>query len=66
MQPGKPYNRLTDTVTPDNCDREPVHTPGCINPHGTLLTCSWEEGVILQCATNVGLVTDKKPAELLN
>ena len=27
------------TVTLDNCDREPIHVPGSIQPHGCLLAC---------------------------
>lgn len=27
------------TVTLDNCDREPIHIPGSIQPHGCLLAC---------------------------
>ena len=28
---------VTGTVSLDNCDREPIHIPGSIQPHGALL-----------------------------
>lgn len=32
-------------VTLDNCEREPIHIPGAIQPHGVLLACRQNEGL---------------------
>lgn len=36
------------------CDREPIHLPGSIQPHGLLLVLSEPEGVVVQASANVG------------
>ena len=40
-------------VTLENCDREPIHIPGAIQPHGILLTLSEPDLVIRQVSENV-------------
>jgi two-component system, chemotaxis family, sensor kinase Cph1 len=55
------------------CDREPIHIPGSIQPHGALLVASPEGGTILQAAgdtarlagTEVGDLLDRPVAEIL-
>ena len=39
-----------------NCDREPIHIPGAIQPHGALLALREPELVVLQASDNVGAV----------
>jgi two-component system, chemotaxis family, sensor kinase Cph1 len=47
-----------------NCDREPIHIPGAILPHGALLVVSSKSFDIVQCAGDlVGLLG--KPADAL-
>lgn len=41
------------TVTLDNCDREPIHIPGSIQPHGVLLACTLPDLVILQASESL-------------
>jgi two-component system, chemotaxis family, sensor kinase Cph1 len=40
------------TVDLTNCDREPIHIPGSIQPHGALLVLEDESLRILQCGAN--------------
>jgi light-regulated signal transduction histidine kinase (bacteriophytochrome) len=35
------------TVDLTNCDREPIHIPGSVQPHGCMLVCD-EEAVIIR------------------
>ena len=36
-----------------NCDREPIHIPGSIQPHGVLLVMTEPELVVMQVSENV-------------
>ncbi|MDZ8024325.1 MAG: ATP-binding protein [Nostoc sp. DedQUE11] len=49
-----------------NCDREPIHIPGYIQPHGILLVLKEPELTILQCSNNTYSLIDIKPEQLLN
>jgi light-regulated signal transduction histidine kinase (bacteriophytochrome)/CheY-like chemotaxis protein len=40
-----------------NCDREPIHIPGGIQPHGAMLVASPEDFCILYASANAGAVT---------
>lgn len=62
----QPYNQLTSSVTLNNCDREPVHIPGCLMPHGTLLACRFEDGRITQGACNLEQVLGISLEKLLD
>ena len=42
----------SQTVDLTNCDREPIHTPGSIQPHGCLLVCDPEAVVIRRYSSN--------------
>jgi len=35
-----------------NCDREPIHTPGSIQPHGAMLICDPNTGIIIRSSAN--------------
>ncbi len=48
-----------------NCDREPIHIPNLIQPHGVLLGVSREEYKILQVSLNTEEMLGIKPQELL-
>ncbi len=45
-----------------NCDREPIHIPGSIQPHGCLLACDMEISHVLRHSANsadmLGLASD--------
>ncbi|GGJ26739.1 ATP-binding protein [Deinococcus roseus] len=48
-----------------NCDREPIHTPGVIQPHGALLVMQ-EDFRIVQVSANVQEVLGLRPEDLLD
>lgn len=37
-----------------NCDREPIHIPGSIQPHGCLLACDGSVGIVRRHSANAG------------
>lgn len=43
----------TTAVDLTNCDREPIHIPGSIQPHGCLLVCDGTGSIILQRTENL-------------
>ncbi|MGN7489641.1 diguanylate cyclase domain-containing protein [Paenibacillus sp. SAF-054] len=55
---------LKESINLTNCDKEPIHIPGRIQPHGMLLAVTLEEDhKIVQCSINVdefiGISSDK-------
>jgi Bacteriophytochrome (light-regulated signal transduction histidine kinase) len=42
-----------DPIDLTNCDREPIHIPGSIQPHGVLLVMTEPELVVIQVSENV-------------
>jgi light-regulated signal transduction histidine kinase (bacteriophytochrome) len=61
---------LTDTLPdtgPDitHCDREPIHIPGSIQPHGALLALSRDGGTIVQASANSAEWLGAAPEALL-
>lgn len=49
-----------------NCDREPIHIPNLIQPHGVLLAVSADDYRILQVSLNTDQMLGIEPQELLN
>lgn len=49
-----------------NCDREPIHIPGSIQPHGALLALSEPELKIVQVSSNADSCLGFHPQQLLN
>jgi light-regulated signal transduction histidine kinase (bacteriophytochrome) len=47
---------IVDIATPDleACDREPIHIPGAIQPHGALFVMRAADLVVVQASTNTG------------
>lgn len=45
-----------DKVDLTNCDREPIHIPGSIQPHGALLACDANAAMVLRHSANVPAV----------
>jgi chemotaxis family two-component system sensor kinase Cph1 len=52
-------------VTLINCDQEPIHIPGSIQPHGVLLVLSEEDFTIKQISANTVSVLKRKADALL-
>jgi light-regulated signal transduction histidine kinase (bacteriophytochrome) len=57
---------MTDeTVDLTNCDREPIHIPGLIQPHGILLVLQDPTLEIIQVSSNTQEVISRQPQQLL-
>jgi light-regulated signal transduction histidine kinase (bacteriophytochrome) len=57
---------MTDqSVDLTNCDREPIHVPGFIQPHGVLLVLQVSTLEIIQVSTNTKELLNCPPQELL-
>ncbi|MFN3867439.1 MAG: GAF domain-containing protein, partial [Hyphomicrobiaceae bacterium] len=58
---------LTDVETVDatNCDREPIHIPGSVQPHGVLLACSAHDWIITHASANSADIFRKKAERLI-
>ncbi len=41
-----------ETIDLNNCDREPIHVPGAIQPHGCLLACDVRASTVLRHSEN--------------
>ncbi|MBV9879321.1 MAG: hypothetical protein JO180_02445, partial [Gemmatirosa sp.] len=59
------------TLSPDapvdltNCDREPIHIPGAVQPHGVLLVLREPDLAIVQVSANAGACLGAPPDRLL-
>jgi chemotaxis family two-component system sensor kinase Cph1 len=62
---GGPYSIKRHGVTITNCDMEPIHTPGCIQSHGTLLVLRPADMIILQASENTEAWLGQPPGRLL-
>jgi len=56
----------SETVDLTICDREPIHIPGSIQPHGFLLILREPELKIIQVSENTAEFIGKQPKNLLN
>jgi light-regulated signal transduction histidine kinase (bacteriophytochrome)/ActR/RegA family two-component response regulator len=54
-----------NNVDLSNCDREPIHIPGSIQPHGVLTACVGEALTIVQVSANVDTFFGAPPADVL-
>ena len=55
-----------DSVDLTNCDREPIHIPGAILPHGAILVLECETLRVLQAAGDLAGLLGQPLSELLN
>ena len=62
-QPNTPFRAPVDL---SNCDREPIHIPGSIQPHGVLLVLRPEDLQIMQISANCERWLGKAPTVLLH
>ncbi|GBE94849.1 ATP-binding protein [Nostoc cycadae] len=53
------------TIDLTNCDREPIHIPGLIQPHGVLLVLQDSHLEIMQVSNNTRKIIGYQPEELL-
>lgn len=53
------------TVDLSNCDREPIHIPGSIQPHGMLLVLQPDSLTIIQVSNNTQELIARQPEDLL-
>ncbi|TCJ18638.1 GAF domain-containing protein [Flaviaesturariibacter flavus] len=53
-----------DQATLANCESEPIHIPGSIQPHGVLLGLD-PQGIIRYCSANVAGFSGREPSALL-
>lgn len=60
------YSSLDEAVNLTNCDREPIHIPGMIQPHGVLLVLGEPELRISQVSENAPEILGIAPGELLD
>jgi chemotaxis family two-component system sensor kinase Cph1 len=60
-----PYSIKRHGLTLDNCDSEPVQTPGCIQSHGALLVLRITDLTVLQASENTADVLGAPAAGLL-
>ncbi len=58
LAPGEP-------VDLSNCAREPIHTPGGIQPHGAVLVARLTDLAIVQLSSNTEAILGSSPDELL-
>lgn len=49
-----------------DCDKEPIHIPGLIQPHGMLFVISKENFIIEQVSANIELYLGLEPDDILN
>jgi light-regulated signal transduction histidine kinase (bacteriophytochrome) len=59
------YSIKSGEVTLTNCDREPVHTPGCVLPHGALLVLRRADLTVVQASANTAALLGATPEALL-
>lgn len=61
MDDGAKGGHLTDPDPLDVCNREPIHIPGAIQPHGALLVLEEESLAVLQASANFTDFTGQAP-----
>jgi len=54
----------TDPVDLTNCDREPIHIPGSIQPHGCLLACDGSVGFVRRHSRNTAAMLGLEGVEI--
>ncbi|MDY3552962.1 GAF domain-containing protein [Gemmata sp. JC717] len=62
---GQPYSIKRHGVTVQNCDSEPVQTPGCIQGHGALLALRPTDLTVLQASENTDRILGRSAGSLI-
>ena len=60
------FTKIDSNIDLTNCEREPIHTPNLIQPHGVLLAVSLDEYQILQVSLNTTEILGIEPKKLLD
>ncbi len=63
--PGGPSDRPGATVDLTNCDREPIHIPGAVQPHGVLIVLREPDLTVTQVSRTSAAVLSQPPESLL-
>lgn len=58
-------NSATKTVDLTNCDREPIHILGQVQPHGIVFACGVEDWRILHASQNTDWFFGRSAADLI-
>ncbi len=58
-------NTVSQTIDLTDCDREPIHIPGLIQPHGVLLALAEPELKIVRASHNTDVLFGKTTAQML-
>ncbi|MBM6596561.1 HWE histidine kinase domain-containing protein [Microvirga pudoricolor] len=66
MIPSTDPASLVPSVDLTNCDREPIHIPGAIQPHGCLLVCTLPDWTIAHASLNAPDILKRPLEEILN
>lgn len=53
-----------EVATLANCESEPIHIPGAVQPHGVLIAVN-RQGLVSLCSANCSLFFGRPPSELL-
>ena len=61
-----PFSATTEIANLNNCDREPIHNPGYIQPHGVLFVIAEPDFEIVQVSTNTLQWLGRAAEEFLN
>ena len=61
----EPVLRQNSAVDLSSCDREPIHIPGSIQPHGCLFAVRDSDLIVLQVSANVHQFFGEPPDEVL-
>ena len=56
---------LGQPITTNNCDREPIHIPGLIQPYGFLLCLNEHSHLIVQASANTKALLNQTPEQLI-
>lgn len=54
-----------EPVDPGVCEREPVHTPGAVQPHAVMLALDPDTLEVQACSDNVSDATGREPASII-
>jgi len=57
--------QLAASVDLTNCDREPIHIPGSIQPHGCLLACAADLSAVLRHSANAAAMLGLEGRDLI-
>ncbi len=58
-------NSITPSAPIATCDREPIHIPGSIQPHGVLFTLAQPELIVLQSSANTAALLGIDPEQVI-